>query len=72
MAVAQVPLSVEAPRVINTVEVCNWRNLVILHRPRKWMCGNTSVGPVAVTVVVGFGEKQEHALETRDAGYWLT
>ena len=34
---------------------------------------HTSVGPVAVKVVVGLGpSKQEHPLETRDAGYWLT
>ena len=34
---------------------------------------HTSVGPVAVKVVVCLGpSKQEHPLETRDAGYWLT
>ena len=34
---------------------------------------HTSVGPVAVKVVVGFGpSRQEHPLETRAAGYWLT
>ena len=33
----------------------------------------TSVGPVAVRVVVGFGpSRHEHPLETRGAGYWLT
>ena len=33
----------------------------------------TSVGPVAVRVVVGLGpSRQEHPLETRGAGYCLT
>ena len=37
------------------------------------LCRHTSVGPVAVKVVVGLGpSKQEHPLEPRDAGYWLT
>ena len=37
------------------------------------MCVHTAVGPVAVTVAVDLGpRRQEQALETRGAGYWLT
>ena len=37
------------------------------------MSGHTAVSPVAVTVIVDLGpRKQEQALETRGAGYWLT
>ena len=40
---------------------------------QKGVYRHTSVGPVAVKVVVGLGpSRQEHPLETRGAGYWLT
>lgn len=76
MLVAQRPERVDVVVVI-TVEVCWVWRLVAVFFLEEWRLSGwgerTSVGPVAVNVVVGLGpRRQEHPLETRAAGYWLT